>query len=186
MHRPLVAASLIAVSVMVGYAAVPLGVSPRVPKPVATTEAPGPQSDQSAPATPGATRQAAAATVEGQVLDATGAAMPGAVVDAWHEASGWRALALTDREGRFRLSAVPAGSVTMTVRRGPIEFAQVIQVGTNVGRITLRDASARHGGQDQRGCSRGGALSAQLRFRRRRPRRIRGPWRASPYASAGR
>ena len=31
MHRPLVAASLIAVSVMVGYAAVPLGVSLRMP-----------------------------------------------------------------------------------------------------------------------------------------------------------
>ena len=44
--------------------------------------------------------------------------MTGAVVDASHEASGWRALALTDKEGRFRLQGVPAGSVTMTVRRG--------------------------------------------------------------------
>ncbi|AMY07521.1 cobaltochelatase subunit [Luteitalea pratensis] len=140
MHRSLVAAALIAVCAMVGYAAVPLGVSPRITQPAATgNQAPRDRPGQAA-ATQRPAQQAAVATIEGQVLDATGAPMTGAVVDAWHEASGWRALALTDKEGRFRLQAVPAGSVTMTVRRGPIEFAQVIQVGTGMGRLTLRDA----------------------------------------------
>ena len=129
MHRPLVAASLIAVSVMVGYAAVPLGVSPRMPVAGVTRLT---RRQSSVPCTAVA-RSAGTAARHARLARCSmrqGAALAGAVVDASHEASGWRALALTDREGRFRLQGVPAGSVTLTVRRGCIEFARSIEVGT--------------------------------------------------------
>jgi Ca-activated chloride channel family protein len=142
MHRPLVVASVIAVTVMVGYAAVPLGVSSRTSRQLVTgTEMPRVHPGQAATSAPRQAGSSAVAVLEGQVLDPSGAPMAGAVVDARH-ANGWRALVLTDKQGRFRLQAVPAGSVTMTVRRGSTEFEQVVQVGTGADRITLRDERA--------------------------------------------
>ena len=141
MHRPLVAASLVAVSVMVGYAAVPLGVSPRTDVAAAINGRTA-RPEQGGPARQPPAPPSSRATVEGEVLDATGAPMAGAVVDASQEASGWRALALTDKGGRFQLHAVPTGNITLTVRRGPLEFAQTVQVGTSVSRITLREQAS--------------------------------------------
>ncbi len=134
MHRPLVAASIVAVCAMVGYAAVPLGVSSR-PSPAGPPRV----QVQQAPPPAGAVRPPADGAFEGRVLDAAGRAVAGAVVDAVAEATGWRGLALTDAEGRFRLQAVPSGQVTLTVRRGELEFEQVTLVVTDARTVvTLR------------------------------------------------
>ena len=115
MHRLLVAASLVAISAMVAYAAVPLGVSSRVsgaPRLEAQT----------------AVRPQATGTISGVVRDAQGTALAAAVVDAAHAASGWRALTLTDREGRFRIERAPTGEVSLTIRRGSLEHLHAVQV----------------------------------------------------------
>ena len=41
-----------------------------------------------------------------------------------HTASGWRALALTDRDGRFALAGVPRGEIELTVRRDTLQFSR--------------------------------------------------------------
>ena len=123
MHRLLVAASLVAISAMVAYAAVPLGVSSRVsgaPRLEAQTAAVRPQ---------------ATGTISGVVRDAQGTALAAAVVDAAHAASGWRALTLTDREGRFRIERAPTGEVSLTIRRGSLERLHAVQV--TAGRTTV-------------------------------------------------
>ena len=160
MHRALVAASLIAVSAMVAYAAVPLGVYQRTsPPPTARNEG-GSHTSQATIAAQQSTPGGAERTVDGQVLDGAGAPLAAAVVDAWHEASGWRNLALTDAGGRFLLQGVPAGKLTLTVRRGIIEFAQVIQIDANVKQITLRDSSSQ-GDLMALSALRGGSLLAR-------------------------
>ncbi len=135
MLAPLVAASIVAVSAMVVYAAVPFGVPSRV----------SPAGLVSAVATPaadsrGAVRPTSGSVVEGQVLDGYGEALAGAVVDAVHGTSQWRALVLTDAAGRFSLASVPKGQVTLTVRRGESELMQTITVASALVRVTLRSA----------------------------------------------
>ena len=128
MHRPLVAACLIATSAMVAYAAVPLGVSSRRSIPAGQVVGRGDSSfvqstAARAPSVP------STAAIAGEVRDAQGTALAGAVVEASHAGSGWHALTLTDREGRFRFQRVPVGQITLVVRRGDLEHTQVVDAG---------------------------------------------------------
>jgi Ca-activated chloride channel family protein len=140
MHRSLVAAALIAVSAIVAYAAVPLYVS--------SHEAPNGRSTRPRVDTQGASlrqsraSQMPAGTMAGEVRDAQGRPVAGAVVDAALKGGSWRALALTDREGRFTLSGVPRGEIELTVRRDTLEFMQVVAADGGATSIVLRVPAA--------------------------------------------
>ena len=129
MVRPLVAAGIVAISAMVAVAAMPSRVSPPEARHV-PADASGTGSTRTTDATqPGtATADARTGTLEGELRDAAGRPLPGAVVDASHEASGWRALALADKQGVFLIERVPAGSITLVIRRGGLEFEKVVSV----------------------------------------------------------
>ncbi len=137
MHRPLVAASLIAGTAVLAYAAVPVSLYSR---PGSTN--PTHEDGRVGTATPQpavrSSAQAAEGTLSGQLRDAQGAAIAGAVVDAEHKASTWRGLALTDRDGRFSITGVPPGEITLTVRRGSLEFVQVVTMGRAAMTVSLQ------------------------------------------------
>src|SRR5688500_9875036 len=134
MVRALVAAGIVAVSAMVALAAIPSYVSPRADQPI-DRRPPGQVQRQTG--NPRAT-DARRTTVRGDVRDASGGAIAGAVVDATHEASGWRALALTDREGRFTIENAPIGDTRCGVRRSGLEFTQVVTTTAAATTVTLK------------------------------------------------
>jgi Ca-activated chloride channel family protein len=139
MHRSLLAAALIATSALVVYAAVPLRVSSPAQDPPAgrhETDAPARQQGQSQAA------PAASTTIAGDVRDAQGRPLAGAVVEAVHKGGTWRALALTDREGRFSLTSVPRGDIELTVRRDTLQFEQVISTSSGPATVALRAPDA--------------------------------------------
>ncbi len=125
MVRPLIAVAIVAVSAMIGVAAIPARVSPDTASdPGAARLARSGNTSQG-----GSTRHAdGVRTLAGEVKNAAGSPLPGAVVEASHLSNGWRALALTDASGAFAIERVPFGAVTLVVRRGAIEFRKDILV----------------------------------------------------------
>ena len=121
MVRSLIAA-IVTVTVMVAVAAMPSRVSPQDPRP------PSVQPRQFA-------------TLEGQVQDDSGKPLAAAVVDASHAGSDWRALVLSDRDGRFRLERVPQGTLQLTVRKDGQEFTQAVNVIGQQVAVTLKPAN---------------------------------------------
>ncbi len=134
MVRPLVAAGIVAITAMVAVAAMPTRVSPRATHPP-SSDLPRAYSRQSGTTSPSTTSrpERGTATLKGDVRDLAGNPLPGAVVDAVHEASGWRALTLADARGTFVIERVPAGSVSIVVRRGQLEFSTSVTV--NAGKV---------------------------------------------------
>lgn len=121
MVRALVAGGIVAVSAMVVIAAMPTPVSSR-PSARPSTQPPASAGGVTTPSA------AASATLKGQVHDASGTTLVAAVVEAIHDATGWRAFALTDAAGLFVLERVPVGEVRLIVRKGPQEFEQRVRV----------------------------------------------------------
>ena len=132
MVRALVAGGIVAFSAMVAIAAMPTPVSPRQP---AQPAAPGGGTNIPSAAT--------TASLEGQVHDASGTTLVGAVVEAVHDASGWRALALTDGRGVFVLERVPVGDVRLVVRKGAREFEQRVRVVAGTTSLVVQEARER-------------------------------------------
>ncbi len=124
MVRPLIAGGIVAILAMVTVAAMPTRVSPQVPRLTPPHVQRTPPRYTSTNAQGGPARPAdAAGTLKGEVRDAAGRPLTGAVVDALHPASGWRGLALTDARAMFVMDRVPAGELTVIVRRGALEFS---------------------------------------------------------------
>ncbi len=125
MVRPLIAVAIVAVSAMVGVAAIPVRVSPR-----ASSDPGDARFVRSASTSQGAATRPVdgVRTLRGEVKNAAGTPLPGAVVEASHLANGWRALALTDASGAFAIERVPFGAVALVVRLGAIEFRTEILV----------------------------------------------------------
>ena len=130
MVRPLVAAGILAITAMVAVAAMP----PRVSLDPPRVTPPGfPHASSMQGTNGGRPRRLPPAaegtgSLKGEVRDERGTLLPGAVVDASHEARGWRTLALADKQGIFRIDRVPAGAVSLIVRRGEIEFTKTVAV----------------------------------------------------------
>jgi Ca-activated chloride channel family protein len=134
MVRALVAAGIVAVSAMVALAAIPSYVSPRDDQRIDRRPPGQVQRQTGNPRAADARRT----TLRGAVRDASGSAIAGAVIDASHEASGWRGLALTDREGRFTIEQAPIGEIRCVVRRSGLEFTQVVTALPAATMVTLQ------------------------------------------------
>lgn len=134
MVRALVAAGLVAVSAMVAFAAIPLHVSARAGQRV--DPRPPQQVERRTGDTP--STSARQTTLRGEVRDASGNTIAGAVIEASHDASGWRALALTDRDGRFTIEHAPVGEVRCVVRRSGFEFTQIVTTRPAATMVTLK------------------------------------------------
>lgn len=125
MVRTLVAAGIVAISAMVAVTAMHSRVAPPEARPfeslVVPTSGAQPAGSRVAPDAP-------IGSLQGEVRDVNGQPVPGAVVDATHEASGWRDLVLTNRQGAFTMARVPAGRVTLVARKDWLEITMVAEV----------------------------------------------------------
>src|SRR5262245_35124334 len=85
---------------------------------------------------PAAIAQTTGATLEGRVVDDSGAAVPGASVTVLSPQTGFKRTALTDAEGRYRFTALPAGTYDVSTELSG--FKSVEQKGVVLNVATLR------------------------------------------------
>ncbi|HTV01089.1 MAG TPA: von Willebrand factor type A domain-containing protein [Luteitalea sp.] len=136
MVRALVAAGIVAVTAMVAVAAIPSEVYSPPREPVRRDPAPpGVRLHRTAGQGHVDSRRI---TLTGEVYDSAGRALGGAVIDASHEASGWRALALADQNGKFRIESVPLGEIRCVVRLSGTAFTHVFTTVPSMTTVTLR------------------------------------------------
>lgn len=155
MFRPLVAATLGAVSAAVVYAAVPLDVYRSDAS--STSYSTGSARANPAAVTAGRQVSTGANVLSGRVLDDGGAPLAGAVVDAAQRDGVWRGLTVTDRRGGFTLTGVPAGVIAITIRRDTLQFERVVTMGAGATSVELRMGA---GAAEQVGVAAGAVPSA--------------------------
>jgi hypothetical protein len=79
------------------------------------------------------------ATLQGSVFDATGAIVPGATVSVRDGSTGFDRSVRTDGEGRFHVTAIPAGSYEVTATAKGFRSEVIKEFRLEVGRIVVRD-----------------------------------------------
>ena len=75
--------------------------------------------------------QATTGVIEGTVVDASGAALPGVTVTAKNTATNFEQIAVTDRQGRFRIVLLPLGPYQVTASLEG--FGTVVEKGYDLG-----------------------------------------------------
>src|SRR5262245_22194720 len=79
------------------------------------------------------------ATLQGRVCDASGAVLRGATVSVRHRSSGFDQSTVTDHDGRYRITAIPAGSFDVTATASGFRSELVAALTLEVGRTVVRE-----------------------------------------------
>ena len=79
------------------------------------------------------------AVLQGLVADTSGAAVPGVSVTVRGSATGFSSVAVSDREGRYRIPAIPAGTYEVTTEMPGFRTVRIEALTFEVGRTLVRD-----------------------------------------------
>src|SRR5262245_5124900 len=79
------------------------------------------------------------ATLQGRVCDASGAILRSATVSVRDRLSGFDQHAVTDRDGRYRITAIPAGSYDVMATASGFRSELVAALTLEVGRTVVRE-----------------------------------------------
>ena len=79
------------------------------------------------------------AGLQGRVFDASGAVLPGALIRVQDQSTGFDASARTDSDGRYHLSAIPAGEYSVTAEAAGFRSERIEALSVDVGRSLVRD-----------------------------------------------
>jgi hypothetical protein len=77
--------------------------------------------------------------IQGRVFDSSGALLSGVAISVHSDATGFDTSVTADRDGRYRVGAIPAGTYTVTVWAPGFRTAIVESLPVDVGRTLVRD-----------------------------------------------
>jgi Carboxypeptidase regulatory-like domain/TonB dependent receptor len=88
-------------------------------------------------------------TLQGRVVDLSEAVVPGATISVRSHSTGFVHFASTDAEGRYHVTAIPAGSYEVTASANGFRPEAIKELRIEVGRTLVRDFRLELGGQSE-------------------------------------